>query len=58
MSCMCAVNPSQPALPLDVDPKKPQYIEEEEGPFIIPAGIRPVLRKYRIEVQRHDLEQK
>uniref|UniRef100_A0A8C1D0P5 Fer-1 like family member 4 n=1 Tax=Cyprinus carpio carpio TaxID=630221 RepID=A0A8C1D0P5_CYPCA len=39
----------EPALPLDVDPKEPQYIEEECY-YIIPEGVRPVLRKYRIEV--------
>nr|XP_021335523.1 fer-1-like protein 4 [Danio rerio] len=39
----------EPALPVDVDPKKPQYMEEECY-YIIPEGVRPVLRKYRIEV--------
>uniref|UniRef100_A0A9J8AXH0 Fer-1 like family member 4 n=1 Tax=Cyprinus carpio carpio TaxID=630221 RepID=A0A9J8AXH0_CYPCA len=39
----------EPALPLDVDPKEPQYMEEECY-YIIPEGVRPVLRKYRIEV--------
>lgn len=57
MSFMCAVIPSQPALPLDVDPKEPER-SGEESRYIIPVGIRPMLRKYRIEVQKHDLEQK
>ncbi|XP_051958046.1 fer-1-like protein 4 isoform X2 [Xyrauchen texanus] len=39
----------EPAVPLDVDPKEPRYLEEERR-YIIPEGVRPVLRKYRIEV--------
>ncbi|TRY91493.1 hypothetical protein DNTS_029472 [Danionella cerebrum] len=39
----------EPALPLDVHPKEPLYIKEESY-YIIPEGVRPVLRKYRIEV--------
>ncbi|KAG1949657.1 fer-1-like protein [Pimephales promelas] len=39
----------EPTLPLDVDPKEPQYIKEECH-YIIPEGVRPVLRQYRIEV--------
>jgi len=54
---MCALNQFQPTLPLDVDPKEPQYIKEECH-YIIPEGVRPVLRQYRIEVQSHNLESK
>lgn len=39
----------EPALPFDVDPKEPEYTEEDRR-YIIPEGVRPVLRKYRIEV--------
>ncbi|XP_065097285.1 fer-1-like protein 4 isoform X2 [Paramisgurnus dabryanus] len=39
----------EPSLPLDVDPKEPWY-DKEERHFIIPEGVRPVLRRYRIEV--------
>ncbi|XP_057217290.1 fer-1-like protein 4 isoform X2 [Triplophysa rosa] len=39
----------EPALPLDVDPKEPKYTEEDRR-YIIPEGVRPVLKNYRIEV--------
>uniref|UniRef100_A0A3B1KAX2 Fer-1 like family member 4 n=1 Tax=Astyanax mexicanus TaxID=7994 RepID=A0A3B1KAX2_ASTMX len=36
-------------LPLDVDPREPEYLEAEKC-YIIPEGVRPVLKKFRIEV--------
>ncbi|KAA0707661.1 Fer-1-like protein 4 [Triplophysa tibetana] len=39
----------EPALPLDIDPKEPKFTEEDHR-YIIPEGVRPVLKKYRIEV--------
>ncbi|KAI1891064.1 hypothetical protein AGOR_G00160050 [Albula goreensis] len=39
----------EPALPADVDPREPLYLQEERF-YIIPEGVRPVLRKFRIEV--------
>ncbi|XP_049327745.1 fer-1-like protein 4 [Astyanax mexicanus] len=39
----------EPALPLDVDPREPEYLEAEKC-YIIPEGVRPVLKKFRIEV--------
>lgn len=41
----------QPALPLDVDPREPEYMESERH-YIIPEGVRPILRTFRIEVQQ------
>uniref|UniRef100_A0A3P8YYU0 C2 domain-containing protein n=1 Tax=Esox lucius TaxID=8010 RepID=A0A3P8YYU0_ESOLU len=38
-----------PSLPVDVDPRQPEYLENEKY-FIIPDGVRPVLKKFRIEV--------
>lgn len=40
----------QPVLPLDVVPREPEYMESERH-YIIPEGVRPILRKFRIEVQ-------
>ncbi|NXY63401.1 FR1L4 protein, partial [Callaeas wilsoni] len=35
----------------DVEPKEPDYLEDPRaGRFIIPEGIRPVLREFRIEI--------
>ncbi|XP_045079897.1 fer-1-like protein 4 [Coregonus clupeaformis] len=39
----------EPSLPADVDPREPEYLKEEKH-YIIPAGVRPVLKKFRIEV--------
>ncbi|XP_017548337.1 fer-1-like protein 4 [Pygocentrus nattereri] len=39
----------EPTLPQDVDPRDLEYLEEE-GRYIIPEGVRPVLKKFRIEV--------
>ncbi|KAL0978832.1 hypothetical protein UPYG_G00176280, partial [Umbra pygmaea] len=36
-----------PSLPFDVDPKEPEKYEKY---YIIPEGVRPVLKKFRIEV--------
>lgn len=40
---------TQPSLPADVDPREPEYLKEEKY-YIIPDGVRPVLKKFRIEV--------
>ncbi|NXY24527.1 FR1L4 protein, partial [Atrichornis clamosus] len=35
----------------DVEPKEPDYLEDPQaGRFIIPEGIRPVLKEFRIEI--------
>ncbi|NXM11884.1 FR1L4 protein, partial [Ploceus nigricollis] len=35
----------------DVEPKEPDYLEDPRaGQFIIPEGIRPVLKEFRIEI--------
>ncbi|XP_066558256.1 fer-1-like protein 4 [Amia ocellicauda] len=39
----------EPSLPQDVDPRDPVYLPEEKF-YIIPEGVRPVLKKFRIEV--------
>uniref|UniRef100_A0A674C754 Fer-1-like protein 4 n=1 Tax=Salmo trutta TaxID=8032 RepID=A0A674C754_SALTR len=39
----------EPSLPADVDPREPEYLKEEKY-YIIPDGVRPVLKKFRIEV--------
>uniref|UniRef100_W5MHL5 Fer-1 like family member 4 n=1 Tax=Lepisosteus oculatus TaxID=7918 RepID=W5MHL5_LEPOC len=39
----------EPSLPADVDPREPEYLPEERH-YIIPQGVRPVLKKFRIEV--------
>ncbi|XP_048878815.1 fer-1-like protein 4 [Brienomyrus brachyistius] len=39
----------EPSLPVDVDPREPAYLPEERY-YVIPDGVRPVLRKFRIEV--------
>ncbi|XP_060713707.1 fer-1-like protein 4 [Tachysurus vachellii] len=39
----------EPVLPLDVEPREPDYFESGSR-YIIPEGVRPVLRKFRIEV--------
>ncbi|XP_041877663.1 fer-1-like protein 4 isoform X1 [Corvus kubaryi] len=43
----------EPSVPEDVEPKEPDYLEDPHaGPgwFIIPEGIRPVLKEFRIEI--------
>ncbi|NXO80047.1 FR1L4 protein, partial [Sitta europaea] len=38
-------------LPEDVEPKEPDYLRDPHaGRFIIPVGIRPVLKEFRIEI--------
>uniref|UniRef100_A0A8C8M032 C2 domain-containing protein n=1 Tax=Oncorhynchus tshawytscha TaxID=74940 RepID=A0A8C8M032_ONCTS len=39
----------EPSLPADVYPREPEYLKEEKY-YIIPDGVRPVLKKFRIEV--------
>ncbi|KAM6979612.1 fer-1-like protein 4 [Aplochiton taeniatus] len=39
----------EPCLPADVDPREPQFLTEENC-YIIPEGVRPVLKTFRIEV--------
>lgn len=44
--------PVQPSVPEDVEPKEPDYLgDPHAGRFIIPEGIRPVLKEFRIEVR-------
>ncbi|NXB71685.1 FR1L4 protein, partial [Donacobius atricapilla] len=41
----------EPSVPVDVEPKEPDYLEDPcAGRFIIPEGIRPVLKEFRIEI--------
>ncbi|XP_040431298.1 fer-1-like protein 4 [Cygnus olor] len=41
----------EPSLPEDMEPKEPSYLEDpRDGRFIIPEGIRPVLKEFRIEI--------
>ncbi|KAM6298716.1 fer-1-like protein 4 [Aegotheles albertisi] len=41
----------EPSVPEDVEPKEPDYLgDPREGRFIIPEGIRPVLKEFRIEI--------
>ncbi|XP_060692588.1 fer-1-like protein 4 [Hemiscyllium ocellatum] len=40
----------EPSLPDDVESKDPEYLDEQRKYFIIPAGIRPKLKTFRIEV--------
>uniref|UniRef100_A0A8C5TYN9 C2 domain-containing protein n=1 Tax=Malurus cyaneus samueli TaxID=2593467 RepID=A0A8C5TYN9_9PASS len=41
----------EPSVPEDVEPKEPDYLEDPcAGRFIIPKGIRPVLKEFRIEI--------
>ncbi|XP_069809267.1 fer-1-like protein 4 [Dendropsophus ebraccatus] len=40
----------EPALPDYVKPREPEYIDETMERYIIPEGIRPVLKEFRIEV--------
>ncbi|XP_078391487.1 fer-1-like protein 4 isoform X2 [Cetorhinus maximus] len=39
----------EPSLPDDVESKDPEYLDEQMKYFIIPAGIRPKLKTFRIE---------
>lgn len=51
ITCCVLVPPVQPSVPEDVEPKEPDYLEDPRaGRFIIPEGIRPVLKEFRIEV--------
>uniref|UniRef100_A0A8C3K7Y9 C2 domain-containing protein n=1 Tax=Calidris pygmaea TaxID=425635 RepID=A0A8C3K7Y9_9CHAR len=41
----------EPSVPEDVEPKEPDYLgDPRDGRFIIPEGIRPVLKEFRIEI--------
>nr|XP_009914816.1 PREDICTED: fer-1-like protein 4 isoform X7 [Haliaeetus albicilla] len=41
----------EPSVPEDVEPKEPNYLgDPHAGRFIIPEGIRPVLKEFRIEI--------
>uniref|UniRef100_G1KWU1 C2 domain-containing protein n=1 Tax=Anolis carolinensis TaxID=28377 RepID=G1KWU1_ANOCA len=41
----------EPSVPNDVDPKEPEYLgDPRSGRFIIPDGIRPILKEFRIEI--------
>ncbi|XP_053937718.1 fer-1-like protein 4 isoform X2 [Cuculus canorus] len=41
----------EPSVPEDVEPKEPDYLGDPcAGRFIIPEGIRPVLKEFRIEI--------
>ncbi|XP_075702523.1 fer-1-like protein 4 [Rhinoderma darwinii] len=40
----------EPAIPEYVKPKEPEFMDETMERYIIPAGIRPVLKEFRIEV--------
>ncbi|NXP41106.1 FR1L4 protein, partial [Leiothrix lutea] len=41
----------EPSVPVDVEPKEPDYLEDPRaGRFIIPEGICPVLKEFRIEI--------
>lgn len=39
----------EPSLKSDVDPQEPQFLEEQRC-YVIPEGVRPVLKTFRIEV--------
>uniref|UniRef100_A0AAY4DVA5 C2 domain-containing protein n=1 Tax=Denticeps clupeoides TaxID=299321 RepID=A0AAY4DVA5_9TELE len=39
----------EPSLSADVEPREPEFLREERY-YVIPEGVRPVLRKFRIEV--------
>ncbi|KAM4622831.1 fer-1-like protein 4 [Discoglossus pictus] len=40
----------EPTVPEYVKPVEPEYMDERSERYIIPAGIRPVLKEFRIEV--------
>ncbi|XP_051887398.1 fer-1-like protein 4 isoform X2 [Pristis pectinata] len=40
----------EPSLPEDVESRHPEFLDVQEKHFIIPATIRPRLKKFRIEV--------
>lgn len=46
---MNVFRPPQPCLPKNVDPQELTFIEDDRY-YIIPEGIRPVLKTFRIEV--------
>ncbi|KAM4691339.1 fer-1-like protein 4 [Rhinophrynus dorsalis] len=40
----------EPTVPDYVTPKEPEFMDEQSERYIIPKGIRPVLKEFRIEV--------
>ncbi|CAM4655023.1 unnamed protein product [Caretta caretta] len=41
----------EPSVPKDVEPKEPDFLEDpRSGRFIIPEGVRPILKEFRIEI--------
>nr|XP_056700148.1 fer-1-like protein 4 [Euleptes europaea] len=41
----------EPSVPQDVEPKEPEYLgDPRSGRFVIPEGIRPILKEFRIEI--------
>ncbi|KAM8947023.1 fer-1-like protein 4 isoform 2-T2 [Pelodytes ibericus] len=40
----------EPTIPDNVEPKEPEFMNDESERYIIPRGIRPVLKEFRIEV--------
>uniref|UniRef100_A0A8C5QKH4 C2 domain-containing protein n=1 Tax=Leptobrachium leishanense TaxID=445787 RepID=A0A8C5QKH4_9ANUR len=40
----------EPTIPDFVEPKEPEFMHDESERYIIPRGIRPVLKEFRIEV--------
>ncbi|XP_075757576.1 fer-1-like protein 4 isoform X2 [Pelodiscus sinensis] len=41
----------EPSVPNDVEPQEPDFLEDPRaGRFIIPEGIRPILKEFRIEI--------
>ncbi|KAL8179277.1 UNVERIFIED_CONTAM: hypothetical protein K2H54_062405, partial [Gekko kuhli] len=41
----------EPSVPHDVEPKEPEYLgDPRSGRFIVPEGIRPILKEFRIEI--------
>ncbi|XP_010021877.1 PREDICTED: LOW QUALITY PROTEIN: fer-1-like protein 4, partial [Nestor notabilis] len=41
----------EPSVPEDVEPKEPDYLgDPHDGRFLIPEGIRPALKEFRIEI--------
>lgn len=52
ITCCALAPPVQPSVPEDVEPKEPNYLgAPNAGRFIIPEGIRPLLKEFRIEVR-------
>ncbi|XP_063311821.1 fer-1-like protein 4 [Pelobates fuscus] len=40
----------EPSIPDYVEPREPEFMNDESERYIIPRGIRPVLKEFRIEV--------